>query len=97
MHFHPAQFPTVGWSAGVQFQVAWLFPEREQAGALGAIPGYAGDQSNSRHSLHSPFEGKANKEGVYTPPHRLRRGNTVCISAYHKITAVPCSAGVSSL
>lgn len=53
-----------GWSAGVRFRLARLFPEREQAGVLGAIPGQLGDQSNSRHSSHSPFEGKANREGV---------------------------------
>lgn len=41
MYFRSAQFPTAGWSTGVQFQVARLFPEREQAGVLGAIPGHS--------------------------------------------------------
>lgn len=62
--FSSAWFPTAGWSAGVRCRVARLFPEREQAGGLGAIPGQLRDQLNSRHSSHSPFEGKANREGV---------------------------------
>lgn len=62
--FSSAWFPTAGWSAGVRCRAAQLFPEREQAGALGAIPGQLRDQLNSQHSSHSPFEGKANKEGV---------------------------------
>lgn len=62
--FSSAWFPMAGWSAGVRCRVARLFPEREQAGALGAIPGQLRDQLNSQHSSHSPFEGKANREGV---------------------------------
>ncbi|KAL7369717.1 hypothetical protein ABVT39_006672 [Epinephelus coioides] len=31
MCFRSAWFPTAGWSTGVQFQVARLFPEREEA------------------------------------------------------------------
>lgn len=67
MYFCSAWFPTAGWSTGVQFQVALLFPERERPGALGAIPGQLRDQLNSRHSTHSHFEGKANREGFNAP------------------------------
>lgn len=52
--------------------------------SAGSHTGTLGDQLNSRHSSHSPFEGKANREGFngppLTPPHRLRKGNTVLVS-----------------
>lgn len=91
--------PQRGGQHGVQFQVARLFPKREQAGAHGSHTGTLWDQLNSQHSSHSPFEGKANREEGFTsppptPPCRLRRG---IHTAYHKITAVPCRAGVNSL
>lgn len=82
--FSSAWFPTAGWSAGVRCRVAQLFPEREQAGALGAIPGQLRDQLNSQHSSHSPFEGKANREGGLRAPlshlHTERGRETVLVS-----------------
>ena len=52
--------------------------------SAGSHTGTLGDQLNSRHSSHSPFEGKANREGFngppLTPPRRPRKGNTVLVS-----------------
>lgn len=56
--FGCAWFPTAGWSPGVQFQVQLrLFPERERAGALGAIPGHSGISRIPSIPHIVPFEG----------------------------------------